>query len=425
MKRIIASIICTAVVLSSASFSVFADEENTSSDIQIEETTNLATDLKAGFINRLYRNFLGRDADIDGLRSWMDLLNNGFTGADLVVGFSVSPEFRNKNLSNSEYVESLYRTVLGREADEVGKSAWVDMLSFGQTREAILSGFISSPEFTDMCCDYGIVAGTYDVPYGSNIMLENLSIASFVANLYDNCLGREFDEDGISEWVSLLKNGKVGGGDVAKGFLHSEEFINLHTSNIEYVKILYRTLMSRDADDIGLDYWVGRLKNGDSRDFVLDNFIDSSEFGDICASSEISVRWNPRELYPQATEVLDQVGWDLRSALNWAAMPYLKFDTDPDLGIRYYADYGFTNHTGNCYVMASCFTEMALALGFDPVQVSGIVPLRRGGMGPHSWVYIDELIYDPDYQKESGEDGFGITYGTPGTWMYTDPVPMS
>ena len=135
--------------------------------------------------------------------------------------------------------------------------------------------------------------------------------------------------------------------------------------------------------------------------------------------------WNPHELYPEASNVLDEIGWDLKAALDWASMPYLRFETDPDLGIRFYANYGFTNHKGNCYVMASCFTEMALALGFNPVQVSGIVPLRVGGMGPHSWVYIDDLIYDPDYQKESGNSGFGITYGTPGTWRYTDPVPMS
>ena len=191
------------------------------------------------------------------------------------------------NYGGAYIPEILYKTVLGREADETGKSAWVDMLSFGQTREAILSGFISSPEFINMCSDYGILAGTYDVPYGSNIMLENLSIASFVAGLYDNCLGREFDEDGISEWVSLLKRGKVGGGDVAleDAFYRNLEF---GTGGLRGIMGVGTNRMNKYTVGMatqGLANYILKNVSGDDLSVVIsyDSRNNSKEFARIAA----------------------------------------------------------------------------------------------------------------------------------------------
>ncbi|MCR4688153.1 MAG: hypothetical protein K5745_01230 [Saccharofermentans sp.] len=133
---------------------------------------------------------------------------------------------------------------------------------------------------------------------------------------------------------------------------------------------------------------------------------------------------NMRLLYPQACAVLDRVGWNLPAAFNWCVMTYVRGETSPAKGTRYFANIGFTNHSGNCYVMAACFYEMAMALGYDAHQMTGVVPLRRGGMGPHSWVEIvmDGKIYvfDPDFQYESGRSGYQIYYKKPGTWMYSN-----
>ena len=133
---------------------------------------------------------------------------------------------------------------------------------------------------------------------------------------------------------------------------------------------------------------------------------------------------NIRQQYAQACAVLDQVGWNLPAAFNWCVMKYVKCATDPGHGSRYFANIGFTNHSGNCYVMAACFYEMAKALGYDAHQMTGVVPLRRGGMGPHSWVEIvidgKIFVFDPDFQCESGRSGYQIYYKKPGTWMYSN-----
>lgn len=138
--------------------------------------------------------------------------------------------------------------------------------------------------------------------------------------------------------------------------------------------------------------------------------------------------------YEKAVAVLDEVGWDLRAAFDWSAgLTYYGHNSvmpsSPDPGMEWFADYGFDNLKGNCYVMAATFCEMAIELGYDAAQIAGEVPLARGGMGPHSWVEIvidgETYVYDPDFTNETGRDGFHITYGQSGTWRYVRQQVMS
>ena len=139
------------------------------------------------------------------------------------------------------------------------------------------------------------------------------------------------------------------------------------------------------------------------------------------------------ERYPEAKKVLDQVGWDLKAAFNWSAgLKYYGHNSEmPDTaapGIMWYADYGFQNKKGNCYVMAATFYEMAVLLGYDAKQISGSVGMRSGGYGPHSWVEITldgtVYVYDPNFTNETKRNGFKISYGQSGTWRYKRGEPM-
>ena len=136
--------------------------------------------------------------------------------------------------------------------------------------------------------------------------------------------------------------------------------------------------------------------------------------------------YSVRDAYPLASARLDQVGWNLRSAMNAAAgLRYVSTSYALNASnVRTIANYGFTTGGGDCYVMACCFYEMAKALGYDAHVMFGYVPLRAGGLGVHSWVEIDNYqgatrVFDPDFQHESGSDGFNLYYGKPGTWRYT------
>ena len=112
------------------------------------------------FVVRLYRNIFNREADEWGLNDWTYRLQNGLTACDILEGFLYSEEFKISNFSNEQYVEILYRTLLGRSADAAGKADWVGRLNAGQSRSQILAGFAYSIEFKDLCREYGIKVGT-------------------------------------------------------------------------------------------------------------------------------------------------------------------------------------------------------------------------------------------------------------------------
>ena len=120
----------------------------------IEVEPNQAT---IDFCTRLYTTCLGRDADSSGLMAWArQLANRRDSGSGAARGFFFSSEFIGQNVDNGEYVRRLYRTFMGREADEEGYTAWVAQLDEGVSREAVFAGFAESPEFTRICAQYGI-----------------------------------------------------------------------------------------------------------------------------------------------------------------------------------------------------------------------------------------------------------------------------
>ena len=70
---------------------------------------------------------------------------------------SASQEFIDKNLSDEDFVDVMYRTFFDREADPAGKADWLDrMTNQGYTREDVLAGFVGSQECADLVARFGI-----------------------------------------------------------------------------------------------------------------------------------------------------------------------------------------------------------------------------------------------------------------------------
>ena len=78
------------------------------------------------------------------------------TPKSVAQSFIASEEFKNKNLDNEEYVKTLYRMFLGREAEEEGLRYWVDKLQGGTSREELVGGFSDSKEFSGIMASYGV-----------------------------------------------------------------------------------------------------------------------------------------------------------------------------------------------------------------------------------------------------------------------------
>ncbi|MCL5772530.1 MAG: DUF4214 domain-containing protein [Actinobacteria bacterium] len=109
-------------------------------------------------------------------------------------------------------------------------------------------------------------------------------VSSFVTRLYQTCLDRGPDAAGLDNWVSNLISGKVTGGQAAYGFVFSEELKNRNLNNDQFLAIMYRAFFDRPADTGGYNNWMGLLNGGYSREFVFSNFVNSTEFANICAN---------------------------------------------------------------------------------------------------------------------------------------------
>lgn len=113
------------------------------------------------FIVRCYRLCLGREADENGLNSWCtQILSGANTAKEAAYGFVFSNEFQAKNLSNEDFVKTMYRVFMDREADSAGLSAWINVLTKGQSRWHVFNGFADSPEFQEICKTYGVNSGS-------------------------------------------------------------------------------------------------------------------------------------------------------------------------------------------------------------------------------------------------------------------------
>jgi hypothetical protein len=94
------------------------------------------------YVQSLYTNFLGRTGAISELNFWVGVLNGGSNGRnDVVNGILKSDE------GLGRVVDGFYIKYLGRQSDAGGRQYWVNLIKGGMTLEAVQAGFISSPEF--------------------------------------------------------------------------------------------------------------------------------------------------------------------------------------------------------------------------------------------------------------------------------------
>ena len=113
------------------------------------------------FISRCYTEVLEREAEPAGLNDWCGRILRAWNQKQTAIniasnGFFHSREYLNKNTSDDQYVRTLYRTFLGREAEEAGYNDWMNRLKSGVSRDTVLMGFAYSPEFAIIMQSYGI-----------------------------------------------------------------------------------------------------------------------------------------------------------------------------------------------------------------------------------------------------------------------------
>jgi alpha-tubulin suppressor-like RCC1 family protein len=251
---------------------------------------------------RLYYAALARCPDYAGLEDWSNALHAGaltLTGA--ADQFAGSAEFLLKygSLDNTGYVQQLYRNVLGREADPAGLTDWVGQLNNGVSRGAILVGFSESPEFQADMADQVEIIRLYDLllqRMPTDAELQNwlgflqgcdqtdtlfaqgypsgMADADYVSLVFQGFLRRAADAGTLSNFGTALTDGTATHASLVNTLLTSTEF----TTFIAPVSRLYMAAFRRVPDAGGLDNWVAYVRAGNSLQSTADAFVASPEF---------------------------------------------------------------------------------------------------------------------------------------------------
>jgi hypothetical protein len=113
-------------------------------------------DDQAAMVARLYDTTLDRLPDAQGLNTWVNAIKDGMTSQQAANGFTGSPEFQQKygSLDDTAFVQQLYRNVLDREGEASGIETWKGALLGGMSRADVVLGFSESPEHQNKLAPY-------------------------------------------------------------------------------------------------------------------------------------------------------------------------------------------------------------------------------------------------------------------------------
>ena len=198
------------------------------------------------------------------------------------------------------------------------------------------------------------------------------SFEDFVERLYVVALGRASEPEGKAFWVDQVVNKGFTGADCARFFmLGAPEFLGRGLTDDEFVEVLYKTYFDRDSEPDGKAYWMGRLASGTERAVLVEQFIESVEWCNVCAMYGVK----SGALYHKATA-------PSKNAVKFATRLYtccLGRDPEAD-GLNYWA-LALTNLDATGYQAASLFFTLPEFVGLKTTNEEYLTRLYTTFMG--------------------------------------------
>lgn len=196
------------------------------------------------FVNQVYRDLLGRDADPQSLLLWTNQLYNGLSNAAFVNAVVSSPEF------HVQEVQTIYQRYLGRAADPASANAFALFLIRGGTLEQVTALVLGSQEY------YQKHGGT------SN---------GFVDGMYHDLLGRSVDPVALAAIDNELAAGATRT-TVAEQMLVTTEYRQ------DVVQAYFQQYLGRPADATALGTGTTGLNAGVRDEQLAAAIVASDEY---------------------------------------------------------------------------------------------------------------------------------------------------
>jgi len=152
----------------------------------------------------------------------------------------------------------------------------------------------------DSCSSYGnrnfwrMYTDWFGSPNGTEV--------AFVKAVYQDVLGRDADDPGLAYWVGALKQG-YSRGAIAGSLISSTEYRS------KAIDAVYQEVLGRPADAGGKAFWTTELESGRTRtDIIIYNFLASEEYFNGLGRSNaafVTAMYNKILGHPPAQDAID------------------------------------------------------------------------------------------------------------------------
>lgn len=129
-------------------------------------------------------------------------------------------------------------------------------------------------------CDHvpGIVESEQLTPE----QIRALSVTNFTETMYDRIIGGPYYPGFINASVDQLMDQGGSGSDLVRSLLTNDQYVPVDGSERDAVLELYSDLFNRTPSEAELDNWINAIENGATREEVLDYFLSSPEWEQVC-----------------------------------------------------------------------------------------------------------------------------------------------
>ena len=157
-----------------------------------------STEHRQDEVTAYYEEFLHRAPD-PGSSLWVDDLTSGVSEEKVVESILNSPEYQAAHADQTTFIDDLYIDVLGRQADAPGEASWQTALTSGTSRQTVIADFVQSAEAVDQLVTSDYTAYLHRQPESGTSGLWATMLESPNGSATDVAIGilasEEFDDD--------------------------------------------------------------------------------------------------------------------------------------------------------------------------------------------------------------------------------------
>jgi hypothetical protein len=206
------------------------------------------------FVNQLFQDLYGRGPSAGELDERVEDLRAGtMTPAQMAAGMLTAGEFHDR----AGYLAKSFLALLRRDADFASWSQIYALMQGGASKEAVLGGFMSTPDF----------AALYPAA---------LSDAEFVAKVHQEMLGRQPEANELEMWMAQIAGGSSRAA-VVGSFLESPEVEGRMAARAN-IGLSYLALLRREAGSDTMERLTAALAGGAPLTDVINAILTSPDY---------------------------------------------------------------------------------------------------------------------------------------------------